>query len=701
MSDTFSCGRKFSVGINKIGDAFVWGDNTLKQLGLDNVEYTNVPIRLPTRLKWSRVCCGDDYTIGIASSGDAYMWGTLTNEHVYPVPTKIPPPNQLAQWESFSCGATHVIGKTTDGEFYGWGNNSFGQLNIINAEKHLAPKPPQVEQYIVRHGDHYLDTIKENIEKFPKPTLIERPGPNVSWEEFHAGFRFTIGKASDGKSYISGHHVIGQDTKSKIYNVRFAWNQNTRLIPTPDNSIIWKTFYVGPEHIIGMTTSGQAYAIGDNRYGELGLGDRNHRTEFQHLPPSGAPWREFYLGLSHTIGVSMSGKAFAWGNNRDGRLGLLESADKIVTFPHILVPPAKSIWISFVTGHNHIIGINSKNILYSFGSNDRGQLGLGDTMTRALPHVLTCPVFSWAFTPRDTNYNDLYEAAIEERFTDFVVYMKDDSTRHVHSSLISLQCPALLDTSTHHRLSDVEMDQLIKLCYGVKPLMKFHTALNIYRYLCDYNSTQLLNCILHIFEDLRKNNDFFQPFEHEVTDNEMQHIIDEMFSKGPLPDFRNEMVKLLDNHCDFSIAVSNGVLAAHKFVLSTRSEYFNLHLQFTMKSGNHEQMNHANLSDTPLSTSSLKQLLHYFYTTKVSPDLTAIESFEILLTKDFLRLESGCELIVACEEKFEITPENHSDILALATKWDQDDVIVKAMEVMYTSLKNRKGWGRKLMELFQ
>jgi alpha-tubulin suppressor-like RCC1 family protein len=71
---------------------------------------------------------------------------------------------------------------------------------------------------------------------------------------------------------------------------------------------------------VGITTSGAAYAWGDNYSGRLGDGTTTNRTT-PTLVSGGHTWASIAAGGNHTVGITTSGDAYAWGDNEYGRLG--------------------------------------------------------------------------------------------------------------------------------------------------------------------------------------------------------------------------------------------------------------------------------------------------------------------------------------------------------------------------------------------
>ena len=64
-----------------------------------------------------------------------------------------------------------------------------------------------------------------------------------------------------------------------------------------------------------------AYAFGENRSGELGLGHRDKVTKPQKLIFD-EPIKSIICGGWHTICLTLEGNLYSWGDNYHGQLGL-------------------------------------------------------------------------------------------------------------------------------------------------------------------------------------------------------------------------------------------------------------------------------------------------------------------------------------------------------------------------------------------
>ena len=141
----------------------------------------------------------------------------------------------------------------------------------------------------------------------------------------------------------------------------------------------------GGSHTLCVSADGTIFAWGGNANGELGVGDREKRVV--PAPVTGLLRNKSVVqvsaGLSHTACLSADGLLFTWGGNCAGQLGVGDDENRIVP---TLVPALKGTQVVQVAaGTTHTLCVTANGLVLAFGFNGRGQLGVGDTAQRPTP----------------------------------------------------------------------------------------------------------------------------------------------------------------------------------------------------------------------------------------------------------------------------------------------------------------------------
>ena len=161
---------------------------------------------------------------------------------------------------------------------------------------------------------------------------------------------------------------------------------------------------VGFHHSLALTSTGQLFSFGENKYGQLG-NTTNEGTVLPNatptlvaLPGATGPIVQIAAGEYHSLALTSTGQLFAWGQNRYGQLGNtthVETETGTPTPTLVTLPGATGPVIQAVAGFSYSLALTSTGQLFVFGSNLRGQLGnttnVNTSKANATPTLLTLP----------------------------------------------------------------------------------------------------------------------------------------------------------------------------------------------------------------------------------------------------------------------------------------------------------------------
>ena len=264
----------FSLAVGSDGNAYAWGGNREGELGdgttSENARCTPVMVKQPDRktypdlpadFTYVQVSAGSYHSLALGSDGNAYAWGYnnsgqlgdgTSTDRATPVkvgtPTGTPTDFTYAQ---IGAGYQYSLAVGSDGYAYAWGNNLRGQLGNNSIGGFLSPNPNPVR---VRNPASPNDADKG------------LKAVNVT-----GGFWYSLALGSDGNVYAWGYNSKGQlgNNSSKDSTVPVLVSDSAS--PT-DTSKGLKAVLVstGQYHSLALGSDGNAYAWGDNGYGQLG-----------------------------------------------------------------------------------------------------------------------------------------------------------------------------------------------------------------------------------------------------------------------------------------------------------------------------------------------------------------------------------------------------------------------------------------------
>ena len=142
---------------------------------------------------------------------------------------------------------------------------------------------------------------------------------------------------------------------------------------------------LGDSFAIIIDSTKSLWAWGYSQLGCLGLGKGQFqakqpmRIRIQGVIPGQTYFKKVSVGKNHVIAITESGEIYSWGSNDFGQLGVARSVDTCLWSPtQIYTEDSKAKDVICTENSSFIITEDMR--VYSFGQNNFGQLGLGSTM---------------------------------------------------------------------------------------------------------------------------------------------------------------------------------------------------------------------------------------------------------------------------------------------------------------------------------
>jgi alpha-tubulin suppressor-like RCC1 family protein len=342
-----------ALGIAANGKLYAWGGNSYGQLGLNDQSYRLLPVQVGALTTWSKVSAGYSHSAGIKTDGTLWAWGNgyyggLGNNDGGSLNYRSSPiqVGALTTWSSVSVGQYFTTAIKTNGTLWVWGysgSGAGGQSSLVNTSS-----PIQV-------------------------------GALTNWLSVYAGPNNIFALKTDGTLWAWGPNgasgVIGDgNTASRSSPVQIG------------TATDWVSVAFGTTFTTGTKTNGSRWAWGDDIYGRLGNDKNNTAPILSPVQVGGTPsvtaWNRISNGSTHSHGIKVDGTLWAWGVNSSGRLGLND-----VTYRSSPTQVGSGTTWAFVSAsYNHTAAIKTDGTLWTWGSNiSFGQLGLNDAVGRSSP----------------------------------------------------------------------------------------------------------------------------------------------------------------------------------------------------------------------------------------------------------------------------------------------------------------------------
>jgi len=323
------------------GALWSWGTGAYGQLGLGNRNYYSSPKQVGSLTTWTIPAEGAYHNANIKSDGTIWSWGfntsgqlCLGNTTYYSSPKQI---GSLTNWLFVSAGKYTNSSIKTDGTLWGWGAGE--SLGLFGGGPYSSPK---------------------------------QIGSATNWATLSNAKSFGMAVKTDGTLWTWGSNGYGQ-LGDGTRNTNYAPAQIGALT----NWLYATTLYATA---IATKTDGTLWTWGYNNDGELGAGTNGTGTNRSSPVQVGSltNWYKKSSGstiLTTSIITKTNGTLWSWGG---GNYGVLGNNTSFSIYPSPVQIGALTTWLWATSGNYSAGAAKTDGTIWSWGYNNRGQLGLGN-----------------------------------------------------------------------------------------------------------------------------------------------------------------------------------------------------------------------------------------------------------------------------------------------------------------------------------
>ena len=170
------CGSQYSICKTVNGDLYSWGNNSYGQLGINNTNSVDTPVKCVNELgDIIDIKCGSWHTLVLTESQEVFscgwnLFGQLGINKICKNATTFQKIEGLSDIKRIECGNSHSICIDSNHDVYVFGCNVSGQLGLGDTAKRLQPvKNPSLSNIIdiSSGGDHtFVKTSNNEIYTF-------------------------------------------------------------------------------------------------------------------------------------------------------------------------------------------------------------------------------------------------------------------------------------------------------------------------------------------------------------------------------------------------------------------------------------------------------------------------------------------------------------------------------------------------------
>ena len=150
--------------------------------------------------------------------------------------------------------------------------------------------------------------------------------------------------------------------------------------------------------LIDRYIGNRAFGTGANPTGALGDASTTSRLSFVDFAGLGSTWKQVSGGIPNSLGgfgagVKTDGTLWTWGRNNEGQLGSGNTASR--SSP-VTVAGGGTDWAEVSCGPNMTAAIKMNGSLWTWGNNSSGQLGDGSTINKTSPVPISSTANNWS-----------------------------------------------------------------------------------------------------------------------------------------------------------------------------------------------------------------------------------------------------------------------------------------------------------------
>jgi alpha-tubulin suppressor-like RCC1 family protein len=316
-------------------------------------------------------------SFGEASRG-ALGRGAYDDGDAGSTPTRVVLGPDAGEPAEVAVGAEHALAVTTTGGVLTFGVNQWGQLG---SRRNLGSSRPN-----------------------PQPQRIVLPDETTGARAAAAGNAFSLVLTDDGRVYSFGEDSSGQlgraaPRRQYVFPV-------PQPLPLPVSAGPAVQVAAGYAYSLVLTTSGQVFSFGENKWGQLGQA-RNAGTERANpepapisMPPGAGPVTQIAAGGWHALLLTRNGQLYGVGDDRAGQIGPaadVESENPEAMPVAIALPEQRGAIVQIAAGGGASFVLTASGQLYSFGAGAEGELGrpgagTGEQQPDPTPTQVTLPL---------------------------------------------------------------------------------------------------------------------------------------------------------------------------------------------------------------------------------------------------------------------------------------------------------------------
>ena len=395
--------------IRSDGRLFTAGNNLYGQLGIKTQGSASSPVAVSTiNDSWAVVSTGNGVTAAIRNDNLLFMWGLGTGGALGAnISTSRSSPVQIgtSSWSMVNAGSA-TLGRRVDGALFAWGLNTNGTVGDNTFINRSSPVQLGTNSWSMIAGSGLTSSAIRNdgilflwgtgtqgqmgnyrFINYNSP--IQLATMNDSWSVVSAGSSYMTAIRSDKLLFTWGLGTVGRLGDGTTI---------TKSAPVQIGNSSWTSVSAGNDTTIAIRADNTLFTWGQGGSGQLGDGTLISKSS--PIQIGTGSWGKISAGESFFGAIGNDGGLYMTGLNDVTQLGIVRNGNQ--SSP-VLVKSVTDTWYKTSASNKDIFAIRSDKLLFGWGQNLQGMLGLGDAgIARSAPVQIGSS--SWAQVSAGTSH---------------------------------------------------------------------------------------------------------------------------------------------------------------------------------------------------------------------------------------------------------------------------------------------------------
>lgn len=285
--------------------------------------------------------------------------------------------------------------ETTYGGGANWQQIATGPIDSSQTQSHCIAIKTDGTLWTWGYNGNGVGVLGDSSTVANRSSPVTTAGGGTNWKFASTGGYFCAGIKTDGTMWTWGYNIYGElgdgSTKAKSSPAQ-----------TTGTNTNWEQVSCGPAFTAAVKTDGTLWTWGANNFGQLGTGTTTNRSSPGTPAGGGTNWKQsscdpdvdsaLTIATGYMAAVKTDGTLWTWGRNNRGQLGDGTTTNR--SSPGTTAGGGTD-WKQISCKNSMAAAIKNDGTLWTWGENSSGQLGDGTITARSSPGTTASGGTNW------------------------------------------------------------------------------------------------------------------------------------------------------------------------------------------------------------------------------------------------------------------------------------------------------------------